>query len=145
MSNRTILQERPSQTALRPSTSEALKTVEIISIEEPGDGGKDFIARIDVLRKQAREELVLADPISNEQPRTFGFCATLFVFGQIVSLWALANGHIAPMVIGLLFSVAGAAFGIASFVTREPSVEPALIAEHSVDVSASMESQRFSA
>ena len=99
-------------------------------------------------RQQANEELMLADSDSIEQPRMLGFCATLFLFGQIVSLWAMVNGHVAPMVIGLLFSLAGAGFGIGSVLHRRTVVEtsePAVGTEQPFDNHQALEKRRITA
>ena len=144
MSNTTLPQDR-AKSAKRPS-SRGNTAVETISLENRLDGSKDFFARIDVLQQQAREELSLAGPDSIEQPRMLGLCATLFLFGQIISLWALVNGHVAPMVIGLLFSLAGAGFGIGSLINRRPvieTVEPVVATEQPVDGNQGLEKRRI--
>lgn len=144
MSNTTLPQD-PTESAKRPS-SRGKTTFETISIENRLDGSKDFFARIDVLRQQAREDLTLPDADSIEQPKMLGFCATFFLFGQIVSLWALVNGHVAPMVIGLLFSLTGACFGIGSLLNRRPVIEtidPVVAAEQPVDGKQGFEKHRI--
>lgn len=94
-------------------------------------GTEDYLARIDQLRHQARNELNIPSESNDDRgPRVGGFSLMLFLFGQVIGIWALACGHVGAMIIGLMFSITGATIGCASLYylmksgNRQPHLSP---------------------
>ena len=103
------------------------------------DQSHHFRARIDQIREQASLEFVQDSGSieSCETPRILGFCAMLFVFGQVISLGALSRGHTIAFYVGLVFTAAGLSVGLVSFLNNRanrPLAKEALQMSEKVEV-----------
>ncbi len=83
----------------------------------PSSNGTCYISRIDELRREARQHQVNDSP-ATVPPRMAGFFLVVFVFGQLMSNWALLNSHYAAWLAGLIFSLAGITIALCSLLSQ---------------------------
>ena len=105
-------------TIIAPDTTENLRTH---SVGMHPEYKLSFVSKIDHLRRdQIRREEQADSPTEigtvSHLPHFAGFFLTVFVFGQIMSQWALYSGHYAAWIAGLLFSILGISITLGSLV-----------------------------
>jgi uncharacterized membrane protein len=68
------------------------------------------------MQRTSRETAATESPAGETSLHFAGFFITVFVFGQIMSQWALWSAHYAAWITGLLFSLAGISIAVGSLV-----------------------------
>ena len=104
-----------SQSTVAPSTHSSSKA----DGRTQNDNRSMYIARVDQLRRDHDT----VDPVTSDTHSAAayftGFFIMVFVFGQIMSQWALLSGHYAAWIAGLLFSLFGISFALGSLLSRQ--------------------------